>query len=183
MQIKGKKNGFNKSFDIWGFLVWDLYRRDNFMTLFERLVSVFKHFTFTRRIRKKENAHRSLSVRQLRQVFVLPFCSMRQSRQVVAMLLWAKRNPSCSFGFHTRASSSNVEAVITVAFRFLKELERFLFFLYLTWLFLSAQLLQKILWQMIGTEAFTISQVFRRVWSVSQLLVFSDMQIGHCIII
>lgn len=41
MQIKGKKNGFNKSFDIWGFLVWDLYRRDNFMTLFERLVSVF----------------------------------------------------------------------------------------------------------------------------------------------
>lgn len=158
------------------------------MTLFERLMSVFKHFTFTRRIRKKgrkgrkkENAH---SVSETAEAGFRPtFCSMHQSRQVVAMLLWAKRNPSCSFGFHTRASSSNVEAVITVAFRFLKELERFLFFLYLTWLFLSAQLLWKILWQMIGTEAFTISQVFRRVWSVSQLLVFSDMQIGHCIII
>lgn len=45
------------------------------MTLFERLMSVFKHFTFTRRIRKKENAHRSLSVRQLRQVFVLLFAA------------------------------------------------------------------------------------------------------------
>lgn len=181
MQIKGKKNGFNKSFDIWGFLVWDLYRRDNFMTLFERLVSVFKHFTFTRRIRKKENAHRSLSVRQLRQVFVLLFAACVKAARWWQCCCGQKEIPPAVSA--STPSSSNVEAVITVAFRFLKELERFLFFLYLTWLFLSAQLLRKILWQMIGTEAFTISQVFRRVWSVSQLLVFSDMQIGHCIII